>query len=173
MADDNTTTERLGRIEATLAGLATKADLAELATKADLAGVAKNVDVTALGRQLREMRDELRVTLCNGAAARSHVARRDRAAAGHGAAAARHSRSPACPGRAAAVMDAADKADILRRWSAFQRILGRPEHELTWRNCVRELDLDKRTRCLDCGTEDGVSYIVHNHVWAHDRARLR
>jgi hypothetical protein len=62
MADDNTTTERLGRIEATLAGLATKADLAELATKADLAGVANNVDVTALGRQLREMRDELRVT---------------------------------------------------------------------------------------------------------------
>jgi hypothetical protein len=40
MADDNTTTERLGRIEATLAGLATKAGLAELATKADLAGVA-------------------------------------------------------------------------------------------------------------------------------------
>ena len=62
MADDNTTTEGLGRIEATLAGLATKADLAELATKADLAGVAKNVDVTALGRQLRETRDELRVT---------------------------------------------------------------------------------------------------------------
>jgi hypothetical protein len=63
-------------------------------------------------------------------------------------------------------MDVADKADILRRWSAFQRALGRPEHELTWRNCVRELDLDKRTRCLDCDTEDGVSYIVHNHVWA-------
>jgi hypothetical protein len=66
MADDNTTTERLVRIEAALAGLATKADLAELTTKADLAaataGVAKNVDVTALGRQLREMRDELRVT---------------------------------------------------------------------------------------------------------------
>jgi hypothetical protein len=62
MADDNTTTERLVRIEAILAGLATKADLAELVTKADLAGVAKNVDVTALGRQLREMRDELRVT---------------------------------------------------------------------------------------------------------------
>jgi hypothetical protein len=70
MADDNTTTERLVRIEAALAGLATKADLevavatavAGLATKADLAGVAKNVDVTALGRQLREMRDELRVT---------------------------------------------------------------------------------------------------------------
>jgi hypothetical protein len=66
--------ERLARIEATLAGLATKADLevavatavAGLATKTDLAaataGVAKNVDVTALGRQLREMRDELRVT---------------------------------------------------------------------------------------------------------------
>ena len=62
-------------------------------------------------------------------------------------------------------MDAADKADILRRWSAFQRVLGRPEHELTWHNCVRELDLDKRTRCLDCGTE-GSPYIVHNHVWA-------
>jgi hypothetical protein len=70
MADDNTTTERLVRIEAALAGLATKADLevvvatavAGLATKADLAGVATNVDVTALGRQLREMRDELRVT---------------------------------------------------------------------------------------------------------------
>jgi hypothetical protein len=29
---------------------------------ASVAGVAKNVDVTALGRQLREMRDELRVT---------------------------------------------------------------------------------------------------------------
>jgi hypothetical protein len=24
-------------------------------------------------------------------------------------------------------MDAADKADILRRWSAFQRVLGRPD----------------------------------------------
>jgi hypothetical protein len=70
MADDNTTTERLVRIEAALAGLATKADIevavatavAGLATQTDLAGVAKNVDVTALGRQLREMRDELRVT---------------------------------------------------------------------------------------------------------------
>jgi hypothetical protein len=66
MADDDTTTERLVRIEAALAGLATKADLTELTTKADLAaataGVAKNVDVTALGRQLRELRDELRVT---------------------------------------------------------------------------------------------------------------
>jgi hypothetical protein len=66
--------DRLARIEAALAELATKADLevavatavAGLASKADLeaaiAGVAKNVDVTALGRQLREMRDELRVT---------------------------------------------------------------------------------------------------------------
>jgi hypothetical protein len=62
--------DRLARIEAALAELATKTDLevavatavAGLATKADLAGVAKNVDVTALGRQLREMRDELRVT---------------------------------------------------------------------------------------------------------------
>src|SRR6266436_2645197 len=70
MAADDDTTERLTRIEAALAGLATKSDLevaialavAGLATKADLAGVAKNVDVTALGRQLREMRDELRVT---------------------------------------------------------------------------------------------------------------
>ncbi len=78
--------DRLARIEAALAELATKADLevaianavvglatkadlevaianavVGLATKADLAGVAKNVDVTALGRQLREMRDELRV----------------------------------------------------------------------------------------------------------------
>jgi hypothetical protein len=52
MADDNTTTERLARIEAALAGLA---------TKADLAGVAKNVDVTALGRQIRELRDDQRV----------------------------------------------------------------------------------------------------------------
>lgn len=50
--------------------MVTKGDLAdaivdataELATKADLASVAKNVDVTALGRQLREIRDELRVT---------------------------------------------------------------------------------------------------------------
>jgi hypothetical protein len=62
--------DRLARIEAALAELATKADLevaiatavAGLATKADLDGVAKNVDVTALGRQLRELRDELRVT---------------------------------------------------------------------------------------------------------------
>jgi hypothetical protein len=60
----------LARIEATMPIMPTKADLggavatavAGLATKADLAGVAKNVDVTALGRQLREMRDELRVT---------------------------------------------------------------------------------------------------------------
>jgi hypothetical protein len=49
--------ERLTRIEAALARIE-----AAMATKADLAGVAKNVDVTALGRQLREMRDELRVT---------------------------------------------------------------------------------------------------------------
>ena len=53
MADDDTTTERLVRIEAALAGLA---------TKADLAGVAKNIEIAALGRQLREIRDELRVT---------------------------------------------------------------------------------------------------------------
>jgi hypothetical protein len=57
---------RLARIEAALAGLATKVDLevavAGLATKADLVGVAKNVEIAALGRQLREMRDELRVT---------------------------------------------------------------------------------------------------------------
>ena len=49
-----------------VAGLASKGDLetavAGLATKADLAGVAKNVEIAALGRQLREMRDELRVT---------------------------------------------------------------------------------------------------------------
>ena len=63
-------------------------------------------------------------------------------------------------------MDVADKTDILRRWSVFQRALGRPEHELTWHNCVRELDLDKRTRCLDCGAPDGTSYMVHDHVWA-------
>ena len=63
-------------------------------------------------------------------------------------------------------MDVADKTDILRRWSVFQRALGRPEHELTWHNCVRELDLDKRTRCLGCGTEGGVSYMVRNDVWA-------
>jgi hypothetical protein len=70
--------DRLARIEAALerieAAMATKADLevvvatavVGLATKADLAeavaGVAKNVDVTALGRQIRDMRDELRVT---------------------------------------------------------------------------------------------------------------
>jgi hypothetical protein len=62
--------DRLARIEAALAELATKADLevaiatvvAGLATKADLDGVAKNVEIAALGRQLREMRDELRVT---------------------------------------------------------------------------------------------------------------
>jgi hypothetical protein len=44
------------------------------------------------------------------------------------------------------LMDMADKTDILQRWSAFQRALGRPERELTWYNCVRELDLDKLTR---------------------------
>jgi hypothetical protein len=57
----------LARIEASMA---TKGDLesavatavAGLATKADLAGVAKNVEIAALGRQLRELRDELRVT---------------------------------------------------------------------------------------------------------------
>jgi hypothetical protein len=57
----------LARIEASMA---TKGDLesavatavAGLATKADLDGVAKNVEIAALGRQLREMRDELRVT---------------------------------------------------------------------------------------------------------------
>jgi hypothetical protein len=48
---------RLARIEASLGRIE-----AAMATKDDLAGVAKNVDVTALGRQLREMRDELRVT---------------------------------------------------------------------------------------------------------------
>ena len=59
--------EALARVEASMA---TKGDLegavatavAGLATKADLAGVAKNVEIAALGRQLREMRDELRVT---------------------------------------------------------------------------------------------------------------
>jgi hypothetical protein len=48
---------RLARIEAALARIETV-----MATKDDLAGVATNVDVTALGRQLREIRDELRVT---------------------------------------------------------------------------------------------------------------
>ena len=76
MADNENTrpcelNQRLARIETVLAELATKADLAELATKvdlveraikADLASVAKNVDITALGRQIIEMRDELRVT---------------------------------------------------------------------------------------------------------------
>ena len=33
-----------------------------MATKADLAGIAKNVDITALGRDIRELRDEMRVT---------------------------------------------------------------------------------------------------------------
>ena len=59
-----------GDLEIAVAGLASKGDLetavatavAGLATKADLAGVAKNVEIAALGRQLREMRDELRVT---------------------------------------------------------------------------------------------------------------
>ena len=59
--------ERLARIEAALAGLATKADLevavataaAGLATKADLDGVAKNVDVTALGRALERQTTEI------------------------------------------------------------------------------------------------------------------
>ena len=59
-----------GDLETAVAGLASKGDLetavatavAGLATKADLAGVAKNVEIAALGRQLREMRDELRVT---------------------------------------------------------------------------------------------------------------
>jgi hypothetical protein len=48
---------RLARVEAALGRIE-----AAMATKDDLADVAKNVDVTALGRQLREMRDELRVT---------------------------------------------------------------------------------------------------------------
>jgi hypothetical protein len=48
---------RLARIEAALARIE-----AVMATKDDLAGVATNVDVTALGRQIREMQDELRVT---------------------------------------------------------------------------------------------------------------
>ena len=61
-------------------------------------------------------------------------------------------------------MDTADKTDILWRWSAFQRALGRPEHELTWHNCVRELDLDRLTRCRDCGA-DCTAYIVHDRVW--------
>ena len=55
-----------GDLETAVAGLASKGDLetavAGLATKGDLAGVAKNVEIAALGRQLREMRDELRVT---------------------------------------------------------------------------------------------------------------
>ena len=53
--------DRLDRVEAALArieaAMVTKADLTEA-----VAGVAKNVDITALGRQLREIRDELRVT---------------------------------------------------------------------------------------------------------------
>jgi hypothetical protein len=52
---------RLARIEAALARIeatmVTKADLADA-----IAGVARNVEIAALGRQLREMRDELRVT---------------------------------------------------------------------------------------------------------------
>ena len=48
---------RLARIEAALGRIE-----AVMATKDDLAGVATNVDVTALGRRLREIRDELRVT---------------------------------------------------------------------------------------------------------------
>jgi hypothetical protein len=48
---------RLARLEATLARIE-----AAMATKSDLADVATNVDITALGRQLRELRDELRVT---------------------------------------------------------------------------------------------------------------
>jgi hypothetical protein len=51
------TAERLARIEAMVARID-----AAMAIKADLAGVARNVDFIALGRQLREMRDELRMT---------------------------------------------------------------------------------------------------------------
>jgi hypothetical protein len=62
--------ERLARIEAALAGLATKDDLA--ATKAELtdalADVAKNVEIAALSRLVRQsitdtaaVRDEMRV----------------------------------------------------------------------------------------------------------------
>jgi hypothetical protein len=51
------TAERLARIEAMVARID-----AAMAIKADLAGVARNVDFITLGRQLREMRDELRVT---------------------------------------------------------------------------------------------------------------
>jgi hypothetical protein len=53
--------ERLSAIGAALArieaNMATKADLA-----AAIAGVERNIDVTALGKQLRETQDELRVT---------------------------------------------------------------------------------------------------------------
>jgi hypothetical protein len=60
----------------------------------------------------------------------------------------------------------ASEAEIFQRWASFQRALDRPEPEITWHNCKTELDLDKRTRCQDCGTMDGVSYMVRAHVWA-------
>ncbi len=66
MAEGTIPTELQAFIEEALAALATKADLdnmrADMATKADRAGIAKNVDITALGRDIRELRDEMRVT---------------------------------------------------------------------------------------------------------------
>jgi hypothetical protein len=75
MAETTIPTELQAFIEEALAALATKADIeglatkadldnmrADMATKADLAGIAKNVDITALGRDIRELRDEMRVT---------------------------------------------------------------------------------------------------------------
>ena len=70
--------------------------------KANLAGIAKNVDITALGRDIRELRDEMQVTS-------AIVLRLDhmwpdiveQLRAGDGPAANRHCRSAAHPRRAA------------------------------------------------------------------------
>jgi chromosome segregation ATPase len=64
---NNNLDERLARIEATLADLATKTDLevavataaAGLATKADLARIAKNVEIAGLGRSLERLNTEI------------------------------------------------------------------------------------------------------------------
>jgi predicted nucleic acid-binding Zn-ribbon protein len=78
--------ERLARIEAAIAGLATKADLAELraemVTKADLAGVAKNVEIAALGRSLAPLNTEIATLREEMAAQTAMIIRLDNTIAG-------------------------------------------------------------------------------------------
>jgi hypothetical protein len=57
------------------------------------------------------------------------------------------------------------EAKRFQRWSVFQRAKNRPEAEITPANWAREIDLDKRTRCRDCGTTNGTGYAVYDNVW--------